>query len=895
MFRTQLVIVFLLTVSVAVKAAIGINGGPCQYNNFPSAIAAASAGDTLYIQPGNYISFIGVIDKSLTFKPGLAGAPDFTGCEEELDTNDKDVIMVNGNGASHDLDGGLGKLTNGATVSMHNMTLFNATALNGGILAVLDGAHLHLHASVLRDGSASNYGGNILVSGSAAIASELTLHAGSQLIDGHSDFYGGSAALINAELTAFGGQIGGADQTGGSDAEFNGGAIYANSSILTFYNGAYVVYSEAGINGGGIYAVDTDLVIRTGTHINYNTAQASGGGIHQLNGQTLVDSGAEIRGNTSAGQLAEHGGGGVNLTGAAVMTIVDGDVLNNLANGNGGGIRGLDESLIQTESDAVITGNVSFSDGGGLAVNHHATIVGTLIDNNTSYGMGGGLACLDCQGLMVSGAASFTNNDAKDGGGLGLRMADEAVAVIQGLTIEGNKADHFGIGNGGGLYLESGSLQLTGAQIQNNEAYDNGGGIYMKRANGFIINEVSMSSVLIAGNVTTHSSGNEGGAGLYAYQVETLDMNGVSFAANDSTNIGGAIYANFMGQVMLEDCLFSNNQGSLGGAVYLSGDALTVQQSEFTGNDASSSGGGLYLLGVETFINNSTFDSNLAIRGGGIYLSGGSAIILNSEVNNNQADFDGGGIYAYRSDLVFAAALGDSQNMCDAASLPFNQYCASLVGNQSLREGGAIFARNDPGSLNTVFQVSGALLSNNLATDGGSAMKVEFNNAATVTLNNSLLHHNGSGVDQEVLLDLNVPAAVSLSGLTITQNQGQPFVLDTPGLAVNLKNNIIHDNALGPYVSFSVLLDDECNLSQNPESGSQATGSNLGDPLFTSTARGPYRLAGSSPAVDACASGPALDMDGQLRPGTNGLFDLGAFEMDGQGAEELIFRNGFQW
>ena len=309
MFRTQLMTVLLLMVSVAVNAAIGINGGPCQYSNFPAAIAAASSGDTLFIEPGQYISFIGVIDKNLTFKPAQSGAPDFSGCEAELTSNENDVIVVDGNGASHDADGGLGKITNGAFVSMYNMTLQNATATNGGILAVVDGARLTLRFSTLKDGSASQNGGIIWVSGSAQDPTEVTLYSGSQLIDGHSDQNGGAVALFEAEMSSYGGQLGGTDQSGGSDAGISGGVIYAFNSTLNLYNGAYVGYSEAAVDGGGIYAVDSNVVLSSSARVNYNTAQGSGGGIQQHNGLTVLRSNAEVRGNTSVGSLAGQGGG----------------------------------------------------------------------------------------------------------------------------------------------------------------------------------------------------------------------------------------------------------------------------------------------------------------------------------------------------------------------------------------------------------------------------------------------------------------------------------------------------------------------------------------------------------------------------------------------------------
>ena len=422
-----------------------------------------------------------------------------------------------------------------------------------------------------------------------------------------------------------------------------------------------------------------------------------------------------------------------------------------------------------------------------------------------------------------------------------------------------------------------------------------GGGLYVAQASGSTVDEVIISSALISNNITTDSSTNEGGAGIYVNQMGQLSLNGVALTGNDSSNIGGGMYVRSIEQLDIIDSVVEANQGSLGAGVYLSGGQLRVENSQFNNNDASSSGGGLYLSSVDALITGSTFDGNNANRGGGIHSRFGSTMLLNSHVLNNQVTREGGGIHLYRTDLTMAAAHGTGSFLCDAESLGFNQYCSTLSGNLASEEGGGIYAVSEPGGNNTLLKLADAEVTGNEAILGGSVMYVDFPNAARVEVHNALFHHNGSGVNQETMLELHVIEAVSLLANTMAQNQGSPFMLDTPGLQAEVKNNIIHNNDMGPYISFSVVLDEGCNLSQTPEAGSQSTGANLGDPLFTSSARGPYRLAASSPAVNACASGPDDDLDGQLRPGNNAMYDLGAFEMDGAGSAELIFTSGFQW
>ena len=83
-----------------------------------------------------------------------------------------------------------------------------------------------------------------------------------------------------------------------------------------------------------------------------------------------------------------------------------------------------------------------------------------------------------------------------------------------------------------------------------------------------------------------------------------------------------------------------------------------------------------------------------------------------------------------------------------------------------------------------------------------------------------------------------------------------------------LYNTIIWGNS---SPAFGALTEAVCNIDQGGTAGPAL------DPLFVDPGAADYHLRVSSPALDACASGLAIDLDGYFRP-TLALWDIGAFE-----------------
>jgi hypothetical protein len=95
-------------------------------------------------------------------------------------------------------------------------------------------------------------------------------------------------------------------------------------------------------------------------------------------------------------------------------------------------------------------------------------------------------------------------------------------------------------------------------------------------------------------------------------------------AFNTATSLGGGIYNDIDGSLILDTSPVNGNSVSSGGGIYNLG-TVTVNQGGMGGNKALSYGGGIFNAGNLTFYGPSQVNSNTAgIDGGGIYNCGGT-------------------------------------------------------------------------------------------------------------------------------------------------------------------------------------------------------------------------------------------------------------------------------
>ncbi len=217
---------------------------------------------------------------------------------------------------------------------------------------------------------------------------------------------------------------------------------------------------------------------------------------------------------------------------------------------------------------------------------------------------------------------------------------------------------------GGTVYLDSGTYN------ENNIVIDTNISIIGQNGNT-IINGTNPGSVFIIMQ----------GTDVY---IDNLTL-------KNGNSVMGAIYNN--GDLILNNCTFTDNSASDGGAIYNSG-TLTVKDSILDGNSGSINGGSIYNTGTldllsTNFINNTVTTSD----GGAIYSEGVLTADNCNFTGNSVTTDDGGAIYNYGNAII------DNNNFTDNS------------GNM----GGAIYNFNN-------LNVSNSFFTDNCACDGGACV-----------------------------------------------------------------------------------------------------------------------------------------------------------------------------
>lgn len=197
----------------------------------------------------------------------------------------------------------------------------------------------------------------------------------------------------------------------------------------------------------------------------------------------------------------------------------------------------------------------------------------------------------------------------------------------------------------------------------------------------------------------------EGGA-IYAEELTSLTVEDSTFSGNVSTQLaenyagGGAISVERRSTAVISGSSFNNNQAGNGGAIAIGGwdtnddgGTIAITDSSFTNNTATEDGsipgggdggGAVYLKGgAYGTVSGSTFTGNQAANGGAIHMLNAGVLITNSTFNNNVANHNfgnggGGAIYMDGGDDQFTSGI--------------TIQTSTFTGNNTNLAGGAIFS-----------------------------------------------------------------------------------------------------------------------------------------------------------------------------------------------------------
>ncbi len=807
---------------------VGINGAACDYPTVSMAIAASSAGDTIYISKGTYVEQLGVIDKDLDF---VSATDDCAAVN--MAALSTDVVIDGGNQFS--TNGGIVNIVNSATVSFSNLSLKNAQAQYGGIINIADNTTLVLTNVNVSNGTTGLFGtgGNINADGAG---SSIILNGDTAIFSGVGNTNGGgissSGVVIMNDTSHIGVEDFGNSAIDGAGIHFSlGGSITMNNQSSIYAN----VATGASGMGGGIFGKNIvaklmdDANIGLGFDATGNRAK-TGAGMYleqtsdNAQHDNLMQGNAKVQHNLSFGN-----GAGIAMIDNASMDFISGAIEYNRIDPDVGddfkGVGLYSDGMANVlnfsiGSNFVIRQNKKVDDdgkvsGGGVAIDGANTTLNVSgdINNNTASKVGAGLAIFNGAHVVLNQAEVRNNNVNAPGNptfeqqGGGIWLGANTDLIVNDSMIVTNIALY-----GGGIYALNSTLTING---------NNGGSkldTNFVNKDGGAVNAVD-STITVSGDVSVSSNNARNGAGLMLDSTpisSTTNLpNGILIDNNSGLVDGAGIFATNNSPVNLSNGVFSNNTAvGKGGALY---------------NDLSNS-----VLTDMQFINNS------ADLGGAIYEAGFSWVVVSGSLN------------------------------CVQSQIAPN-YCSNFTGNSATTAGAAILVNSQDGS--NLFQMFKTVVHDNTSNPQGSILI--SSNSTTADFKDSLFYNNGSqGIlsasDSKIKINR---VTMNNSGLNIAAPNVDTFV----------KNTIVWNAP----VTVPAGMTGFCNISPNNE----LTGINS-DPLFETSLEGPYHLAANSPAIDVCADvAGENDLDGRARTINSNSINNAGFETDMGAFERPLFGN----
>ena len=193
-----------------------------------------------------------------------------------------------------------------------------------------------------------------------------------------------------------------------------------------------------------------------------------------------------------------------------------------------------------------ITGGWNNSQGGGIYNEGTLTLKDITVTGNKSTGgqtgdcYGGGIYSHRNSTIIIDGAQIIGNEAEIKGGGIHIASLGEN-NVIKDCLIQGNKTIAETDGIGAGLYIQRGTVNVTGCTITENEANGNGGGMFIGNDNDIPV--VNIANTIITGNTSTgEGSGfyyNRGKLNIEGNEVEIYGSFKIAKPTNEATSANG--------------------------------------------------------------------------------------------------------------------------------------------------------------------------------------------------------------------------------------------------------------------------------------------------------------------------------------------------------------------
>ncbi len=295
---------------------------------------------------------------------------------------------------------GGGVYVNGGTVEMTGGTISDNTALSaGGGVYVASGTFTMSGEASICDNEITSWTG---AGGGVGIAGGTFNITGGSITGNISVNGGGGVGISGGTFNAENATISGNQALMGGGVYMNGGGVYVESGTGTVNFNSGTITKNSANAGGGVCVMSGAFTMTDGKITENNTLDSwpsIGGGVY-MNGGSFTMNGGEISSNSSVDV-----GGGVFVGGGDIMTTNDGTL-----NLNGGSITG------NTATNSY--GGVYMSVDTTININGNPTVTG-----NTANGEASNIYL--CEGVIINGSDSTTNNISSGTNSIGITLADD--------------------------------------------------------------------------------------------------------------------------------------------------------------------------------------------------------------------------------------------------------------------------------------------------------------------------------------------------------------------------------------------------------------------------------------------------------------------------------------
>lgn len=682
-----------------------------------------------------------------------------------------------------------------AVVTINGGTISNNTENGtdgGGAIYVVKGSSMTMTGGTISGNTANGEKGG----GAIFLAGTLEMSGGT--IDNNTTpYYGGG---INIRDTGSMTMLAGTTEatiSNNKSTKDAGGIYVAAGGQLDIQDGT-ISTNTAGAAGGAILTYGP--VTMSGGTISGNTSKTNGGAIFIHYCGTFTMSGGEVSGNTASGTTVGNGlGGGFyvhrNDSGRGKLTIEDGTISGNQANGEGGGGIGVAGGGILEVKGGTITKNSAKAGGGvflfysNVADSATMTMTGGTISNNTSGETGAGIfvhANAECEiaggyitgnTATTNGGAIYVHNNTKSYGS-GKHKGYGVLTMSDG-TISGNTAN--GGTGGGAIVLAGTSFTMTGGTIDNNKATAGaGGGI---RMSGTTAN-MTMTGGTISNNVAYTTSG-----AIHVTASCTLDLQDGTISGNSTTTDAGGAILNYGTITMSGGKITGNTAKARGGAIFMhQNSTLTMSGGEISGNTAGGNGGAIFLHSNTTGHGSMTMTAGTISNNTSNGADGGGAIGI---AQGADATIQGGTISGNK------AAAGGAVLTWGTAKMSGG----TLSGNEVTGRGGAVFVH-----ITGTFDMSNGTITGNTSAShgGGVCLHRNANGAASMTMTGGTITKNTAGGNGGGIVAISAENKLHIAGGSVTGNSlsgtGVGPQIFAPGTVTSEKTLTIGGKTVNNYV-----------------------------------------------------------------------------------------------